>query len=81
MDDYKEWSIEGHNILSPDCLSAIRVVLENSGPVIVEHWFYYGSCSPNRLVFEDYETMLEYLTTNARPGDAFHVWNFAQVCR
>ena len=64
MDD--EWSTDGRNILSPDRLSAIRKVLA-TGSVIVEHWFYYGSRSPDRLVFDDYDTLLEYLTANARP--------------
>jgi hypothetical protein len=81
MDDGNEWSVEGRNILSPDRLAAIRSVLEEVGPVIVKHWFYYGSRSPDRLVFEDYEELLEYLRANARPGDALHVWDFAQVCR
>lgn len=81
MDDGNEWSTEGRNILSPDRLSAVRDVLKNVGPVIVEHWFYYGSRAPDRLVFEDYDKFLDYLTANARPGDALHVWSFAQVCR
>jgi hypothetical protein len=81
MSSSNEWSSEGRNIMSPDRLSAIRDVLETVGPVVVEHWFYYGSRSPDRLVFEDYHELLEYLKANARPGDAFHVWNFAEVCR
>jgi hypothetical protein len=81
MDDDSEWSSERHNILSPDRLSAIREVLENSGPIIVEHWFYYGSCSPDRIVFDDYDKFLDYLNAKARPGDALYVWSFAQVCR
>jgi hypothetical protein len=81
MGDSDEWSAEGSNILSPDRLEAIRRVLEEVGPVILEHWFYYGSRSPDRLVFEDFEELLTYLQVNARPGDALHVWDFAQVCR
>ena len=81
MDDGGDWSLEGRNILTPDRLAAIRHVLENVGPVIVEHWFYYGSCSPDRLVFEDYQEFMEYLRSNAKPGDALHVWDFARACR
>ncbi len=77
----EEWSTEGRNIMSPDRLSAIRDVLENVGPVIVEHWFFYGSCCPERFVFEDYDKLLDYLKANARPGNALHVWSFAEVCR
>jgi hypothetical protein len=47
----------------------------------VEHWFYYGSRSPDRIVFDAYDKFLEYLIANAQPGDALHVWSFAQVCR
>jgi hypothetical protein len=36
MDDV--WTIEGCSIFSPDRLVAIRHVLEEVGPVIVEHW-------------------------------------------
>jgi hypothetical protein len=81
MNDGREWSTAGRNILSPDRLAAIRHVLENVGPVIVEHWFYYGGRSPDRLVFEDYEDLMEYLKANAQPGDALHVWEFSRVCR
>lgn len=81
MDGGDEWSAEGRNILSPDRLACIRHILENVGPVIVEHWFYYGGCSPERLVFEDYDKFVEYLKSAARPGDAFPVWDFAHVCK
>lgn len=78
--DHDEWSTAGRTILAPDRLTAIRAALA-TGPVIVEHWFYYGSRSPDRLVFDDYDMLLEYLTANARPGDAFHVWSFSELCR
>jgi len=80
-DDGNDWSAEGRNILSPERMAAIRKVLEEKGPVIVEHWFYYGSRSPHRLVFEAYDDVVEYLKTKARPGDALHVWDYAEVCR
>lgn len=81
MSDGRDWSADGRNILSPERLVAVRRVLEEVGPVIVEHWFYYGGRSPDRLVFEDYDELLEYLQANAKPGDALHVWNFGEVCR
>lgn len=81
MDDRNGWTAEGRNILSPDRLATIRRVLEDKGPVIVEHWFYYGSRSPDRFVFGDFDELLHYLNTEARPGDAFHVWDFAGLCR
>jgi hypothetical protein len=79
--DRDGWSTDGRNILSADRLTAIRDVLETKGPVILEHWFYYGCRSPDRLVFDDYEQLLIYLKTKASPGDAFHVWDYAALCR
>lgn len=64
-DDGNDWSAEGRNILSPERMAAIRKALEEKGPVIVEHWFYYGSRSPHRLVFEAYDDVVEYLKTKA----------------
>ena len=75
------WSKDGRSITSEDRLAAIRQVLEDTGPVIVEHWFYYGSRAPDRLVFDDYDEFLEYLNNSASPGDALHVWDFASLCR
>jgi hypothetical protein len=79
--DEPGWSTEGPNILAPACLASVRDVVENVGPIIVEHWFYYGSCAPDRLLFDDYDKFVEYLTTKAKPGDAVYVWSFAQTCR
>lgn len=81
IDDVNGWSADGRNILSPDRMDAVRKVLEDQGPVIVEHWFYYGARAPDRIVFDDYEQFIAYLKTMARPGDAFHIWNFADLCR
>ncbi len=75
------WTADGHKISSPENLDAIRKCLENQGPVIVEHWFYRGSCAPERFVFDDFDAFLEYLDTKAFAGDALHVWNFAETCR
>ena len=80
-DDGNGWSTEGGNILSPDRLAAIRKVLEDKGPVILEHWFYYGSRSPDRIVFEDYDALTEYLNTKVGAGDALYLWDFVDVCR
>jgi hypothetical protein len=61
LDDGNGWSTEGRNILSAERMSAIRKVLEEKGPIIIEHWFYYGSRAPDRFVFEDYDQFVEYL--------------------
>jgi hypothetical protein len=81
MTDKSDWSTDGRNILSEDRLATLRKILDDVGPVIVEHWFYYGSRSPDRLVFDDYYTLVEYLKGKTKPGDAIHVWNYAELCR
>jgi hypothetical protein len=75
------WVADGNKITAPAALEAIRRCLENEGPVIIEHWFYRGSCAPDRLIFDDYDTFLGYLDTHTFAGDAIHVWSFASVCR
>ena len=79
--DRDGWSAAGPSILAPDRLAAIRRVLEDKGPVIVEHRFYYGSRAPDRLVFDDYDELVAYLGTKVAPGDAVWAWDYADVCR
>jgi hypothetical protein len=74
------WTLSGRNILTPPNLAALRECLEN-GPVIVEHRFYYGGRSPDRLVFDDYEDLEAYLRGRAAPGDSFWIWDYMSVCR
>ena len=76
-----EWTSDGGKILSPENLASIRETLENEGPIIVEHWFYYGSRAPDRFIFDDFDDFVEYVQTKSRIGDAFHVWSFASVCK
>jgi hypothetical protein len=74
------WSLQGRNILDPEKRAAIRECLERS-PIIVEHWYYRMGRSPGREIFDDMEDFESYLESQARPGDAFHVWEFAALCR
>jgi hypothetical protein len=75
------WTADGRQITSSEALAAIRRCLEDEGPLIVEHWFYRGSCAPDRSVFDSYEAFGEYLDSRAAAGDAIHVWSFAAACR
>ncbi len=80
INENDDWSKAGANILSPDLLAKIRAALEQE-PLILEHWHYYGSRAPDRMIFEDYEDFLTYLKSHARPGDSFHIWGYAALCR
>ena len=76
-----DWRDHGYNILAPEILAKVERVLEKQGPVILEHWFYRSGRSPDRLIFEDYDKLREYLGSSVAAGDALHIWNFAEVCR
>lgn len=73
------WAV-GDNVLSADVLRRITSALE-AGPLVVEHRFYRGSRSPERMVVEDIDRLKAYLTSNAVPGDSFWFWSFESVCR
>jgi hypothetical protein len=76
-----EWSSDGEKITDEPKLERIRQVLENTGPILVEHWFYCGSRAPDRMVFDDYDTFTEYLQQHAKAGDAIHVWDLDPLLR
>lgn len=75
------WSADGRSILSAERLAAIQMILQDKGPVIVEHRFYRGSRAPQRLVFDDYDEFIEYVKTKAISGDSFYVWDYEALCR
>lgn len=75
-DDWKQ----GPTILSPENLALLQRTLEET-LVIVEHWFYRGSRAPNRLFFDDFGELEEYLRTHAAPGDSFWIWRYDELCR
>jgi hypothetical protein len=79
--DEDEWVSKGRKILSAENLERIRRTLEDEGPIIVEHWFYRGSRSPDRLIFDDLDDFIGYVQSHARSGDAFRVWSFASACK
>ena len=74
------WSKQGEIITSDTKLKAIEDELENKGPINLEHWYFYGSSSPSRILFDDFEEFIEYLKQNASEGDSIHVWSFAETC-
>lgn len=74
------WTTEGRKLTTAENLETIRQMLE-AAPIIVEHWFYRGSSSPDRFVFDDYENFIEYLSSKAWAGDSIYSWNFSEVCQ
>ena len=72
--------VAGPNLLSPEVLGRVAQALEG-GPLVVEHRFYRGSRSPDRLVIEDIDRFKAYLASHATPGDSFWFWAFDSVCR
>lgn len=73
------WSSTGRKIDSPETLRLIRTVLEDEGPILVEHWYYRGSTAPARIVFNDYDEFAKYLGSTSA-GDAIHIWSLARLC-
>ena len=74
------WGREVPCVTTPQQLEALRHAFERSA-IVVEHRFYRGSRSPDRMVFDDYDTFREYLRTHAQPGDSFWFWSYDDVCR
>jgi hypothetical protein len=70
-----EWTCDGEKISAPEKLAAVKKVLEESGPVLVEHRFLRGACAPDVMVFDDYDEFIGYLTERARSGDKISVWS------
>jgi hypothetical protein len=73
--DVDEWTCDGEKISAPEKLAAIKKVLNDSGPVLVDHSFLRGGRGSHTVVFEDYEDFIEYLSEHARAGDHIAVWS------
>jgi hypothetical protein len=76
-----EWVLNGRRLDTPQNLEAIQQCLADRGPVIVEQWFYRGSCAPARMIVDDFEELQSYLQRSAKPGDSFYVWDYRAVCQ
>lgn len=70
----------GASIVDPAQLATLRATLEES-PLILEHWHYRGSSSPDRHVFDDFDTLDTYLRERTRWGDNIWIWRFDTLCR
>jgi hypothetical protein len=50
-------------------------------PVIVEIRFAGTAHPPERIVFNHYAMLTDYLARVARPGDTITVWRYKDACR
>jgi hypothetical protein len=75
------WRGDLPKITDPLALETVRNCLETDGPIIVEHWLYYGGSAPERMIFDEFEKFMEYLDVHTRPGDAIQIWNYPDACR
>jgi len=75
------WSVDGERITDEHKLEVVKQVLDKTGPILLEHWFYCGGRAPDRIVFDDYDAFIEHLQQNAKAGDAIHVWDLHPLLR
>jgi len=75
------WTVAVSKITEAAKLSAVRDVLENRGPIIVERWYYRGASAPSRHVFEDYEAFTAFLNDECFAGDIIDIWDWSKVCK
>lgn len=75
-----QWSIDGDKITDEN-LAIVKDVLNKTGPILVQHWFYCGGRAPHHVAFDDYDDFIEYLVSNAKAGDAIDIWNLHSLLR
>ncbi len=73
-----EWSMSNSAISEESILNKVKNTFEEGKLLVAEHWYYRGSRSPNRLVFDDYNAFEDYLKTNAYAGDSIHVFDITE---
>ena len=78
--DADDWVIDKNSIASKEKLSLVKDIIEET-PIILEHWIYRGSRSPDRLIIEDFEDYVEYLEEKTRAGDSIYLWKFSDLCK
>ena len=76
----REWTTNGSKITDPVNLAAIEKTLDEQGPIIVQHFHYYGGCSMDWRLFHDYDKFVDYLEEHAKAGDLIGVWDLLGIC-
>jgi len=72
-----DWRSDGAKITSE--IPKLEAALERT-VLILEHWFYRGSRSPERTFWEEFEDLNQYLETQVRAGDMLYFWEFDKCC-
>jgi hypothetical protein len=71
------WRVDGAKITSE--IPKLEAALERT-VLILEHWFFRGSRSPERTFWEEFGELRRYLETQVRPGDLLYFWEFDKCC-
>jgi len=71
------WSSHGAAITETSELNKVRVALAEFRTLVIKHWHYRGSRSPDFVVVEDIDAFLDYLRENANAGDAIDVYDIS----
>jgi hypothetical protein len=74
-----DWTLDAPKITEPEQMERVRTELAR-GPILLKHWHYRGARCPTLQTFDDYDKFTEYLSTEARPGDAFDAWPLTELC-
>jgi len=69
------WSHHGAVITETSELNKVRGALDAYKTLVIKHWHYRGSRSPDLVVVEDIDGFLDYLRENANAGDAIDVYD------
>jgi hypothetical protein len=67
-------------LLDPTALDALEHALAES-PVIVELRLPGSPHPPERLIFNRFDALVDYVARVARPGDTLRAWRFDTACR
>ena len=76
-----KWTPEGTKITSDINLAAIKRVLEDEGPLLVEQRLYRGASAPEWFAFSQFDSFMQWLETKTAAGDIVSVWSSYALCK
>ena len=69
-----EWTSDSRRISDQATMQTIETAIEGGEIVALEHWHYRGARAPDRMIFDDFEDLTDYLSEKAFAGDAIHIF-------